>query len=150
MAERRTISEVQQKIVDTNLVTAVSSNDREKMELCLKKGADINARSAWYSRTPLMMAVGYGREDTVVFLLTKGPDLFLKDSEGKTVYEIVNDIRDSDVQKKINRLLLAALPDVTPARPEASAEESVTLKEDFPVLKPITLQPKKGGGSFQL
>jgi ankyrin repeat protein len=150
MSERRTISEAQQKIVDTNLISAVSSFDREKMELCLKKGADINARSSWNNRTPLMMAVAYGREDTVVFLLTRNPDLFLKDSEGKTVYEIVNEIRDSSVQKKINRLLLAALPDVSPAAPDVSAEESVTLKEEIPVFKPITLQPKKGGGSFQL
>ncbi|MEZ0225624.1 MAG: ankyrin repeat domain-containing protein [Alphaproteobacteria bacterium] len=149
MAERRTISEAQQKIVDTNLVNAVSSNDREKIELCLKKGADINARSSWYNRTSLMMAVAYGREDTVVYLLTKNPDLFLKDSEGKTVYEIVNDIRDSAVQKKINRLLLAALPDCAPAAPEASAAEAVT-QEDIQVLKPITLQPKKGGSTFQL
>ena len=149
MAERRTISEAQQKIVDTNLISAVASNDREKMELCLQKGADINARASWYNRTPLMMAVAYGREDTVVFLLTKNPDLFLKDSEGKTIYEIVDTISDSATKRKINRLLLAALPDVAPATPEISAGATET-QEDIQVLKPITLQPKKGGGTFQL
>ena len=151
MAAGRSISEAQQKIVDANFINAVSADDREKMELCLKKGADINARwAAWDNRTALMVAAAYGREDTVTYLLGKNPDLFLKDSAGKTVFEVAEEISNNAAKKKINHLLLAALPDPAPAQPEVSAEESVTLKEDFPVLKPIALQPKKGGGSFQL
>lgn len=151
MAAGRSISEAQQKIVDTNFVSAVSANDREKMVLCLKKGADINARwPAWDNRTVLMIAAGRGCDDTVEFLLANNPDLFLKDSRGKTVFEVAEELSDSAIKKKINRLLLAALPDANPAAPEASAEETISLKEDFPVLKPIALQPKKGGGSFKL
>jgi ankyrin repeat protein len=151
MAAGRSIPEAQQKIVDENFISGVSSNDREKMELCLKKGADVNARlPGWSNRTALMIAAARGREDTVVFLLARNPDLFLKDSDGKTVFDVVGEISDTALRKKINFLLLSALPDPAPATPEASAEESVTLTENFPVLKPIALQPKKGGGSFQL
>ncbi|TAL37258.1 MAG: hypothetical protein EPN97_05375 [Alphaproteobacteria bacterium] len=151
MAAGRSIPEAQQKIVDENFIGGVNANDREKMELCLKKGADVNARwPAWSNRTALMIATARGREDTLAFLLSRNPDLFLKDSDGKTVFDIVGEISDTATRKKINLLLLSALPDANPAAPEASPEESVTLKEDFTVLKPISLQPKKGGGSFQL
>ena len=69
MSEKRSISEMQQKIVNDNLIDAVRNSDREKVELCLKKGADINARGSWSNRTALMYAVAYARPEQVEFLL---------------------------------------------------------------------------------
>lgn len=152
MAEGRSISEMQQKIVDNNLVAAVAAGDAEKIDLCLKKGADINARwVGWHNRTPIMIAAGYARADLVEFVLTKNPDLFLRDVNGKSVFDITEEISDAATKKKINRLLLTALPDPVTAAPEHPAPQGAVQNDEIPVFKPIALdRHKKGGGSFQL
>jgi ankyrin repeat protein len=152
LTDRHSISDAQQKIVNANLINAVTGNDKEKVELCLRKGADINARwRDWNERTPLMIAVAYAREDMVTFILSKSPELLLQDREGKTAFDLAEGISDSSIKKRINRLLLAALPDAQ-ADSVPAADVKITLKEDdIPILKPIELdRRKKGGGSFQL
>ena len=152
MAEGRSISEMQQKIVDDNIIAAVAACDTEKIDLCLRKGADVNARwTSWYGRTPIMMAAGYGRADVVEFLLTKNPDLFLKDSNGKTVFDIAEELSDAATKKKINRALLSALPDAVQSAPGPRAPDGAVQNDEIPVFKPIEFdRHKKGGGSFQL
>lgn len=140
---------MQQKIVDDNLIRAVGENDREKIELCLKKGSDINARGG-SNRTPLMIAVNSWRVELVEFILTKNPDLFLKDNNGKTAFDLAEDISDAATKKKINRALLTALPDAAaPAAPVT--DDQPASSGEIPVLKPIEFDHrKKSGGSFQL
>ena len=151
MPEGRSISEMQQKIVDDNLISAVGTNDREKIELCLKKGADINARwEGWENRTPLMIATAYSRPDLVDFILTKNPDLFAKDKNGKSVFDLCEEVSDTATKKKINRALLAALPDPQPGQAPL-ADDNPARDGEIAVLKPIELDHrKKSGGSFQL
>ncbi len=140
------ISESQQKIVDENLIAAIWDADREKADLCLRKGANIDTRSTWYGRTALMIAVTRGSEDLVTFLLERKADVFVKDENGKTAFDLVSEISDSTRRKKINRLLLNALPDA-----ETPAAETPAARDDIAVLKPIEFdRRKKSGGSFQL
>jgi ankyrin repeat protein len=165
MAEKKKISAEQQRIVDRELLEAIQQTDYiERFNLCLKKGANINATD-WAGRTPLMLAVGRGQAARVSFVLTKNPDLFIKNNDNLNAFDLAKKINDSDNKKNVMDKLLAALPDgapetvsqnfdraAEPALPEA-AEEDGGIK----VSKPIRLNqkgPKTGGngpnGGFRL
>jgi ankyrin repeat protein len=163
-------SEEQAKVVDGALFDAVEKGDFERVNLCLQKGADIDARNA-SQRTPLMMAVWYENARMTQFLLSKRPSLFLKDKEGKTAYDLIRQVRDSSKQVTITDLMLRALPDHIRARTggivqaaaeaeaEAEAEERATAKgdaasiatgADITVLKPIALPSRNNPKGFKL
>jgi ankyrin repeat protein len=143
------ITDMQKNIANENLVEAAQTDDREKIDLCLRKGADINARwRSYYNRTPLMIAVMYSRADLTAFILSKNPDLFLKDSEGKTVFDICNELSDNSKKRAINKLLLEAMPDAGNAPASAPLAET---KDDIAIMKPIELgSRRKPGPSFNL
>jgi ankyrin repeat protein len=146
------ISDQQKQIVNANLIDAVRESDEGKIDLCLKKGADINARwSGWRNRTPLMLAAAWGRPELVAFLLGRQPDLLAKDSDGKTVFDLCADTTDEAKRKKINRLLLEALPDTGAASAPAEQASAAGTGADITVLRPIELGPRrKGGGGLKL
>ena len=153
MAGNDTVSEEQKQIANANLIDAARNDERAKIDLCLRKGADIDARSSNRNRTALMLAVGYGNADETAFILGKRPNLFLKDSESKTVFDICGEISDGAARRKINKMLLEAMPDAEAAPPtsaEKPADETVT-GSDITILKPIELTPRrKPGGGLKL
>ena len=65
------------------LIDAVSSGNREKIELLIAQGADVNARDS-NGNTPLMLAARSGHSEIVQFLIDRGADVHLKDNLGNT------------------------------------------------------------------
>ena len=65
------------------LVDAVSRGNREKIELLIAQGADVNARDS-NGNTPLMLAARSGHSEIVQFLIARGADVHLKDNLGNT------------------------------------------------------------------
>lgn len=107
------INPEQRRIVNENLIAAVDSYNVDLINLCLQKGADINTRNA-ESRTPLMMAVWKDNSNLVRFILSKQPDLFLKDASGKTAYDLIKNVNNADTRRAITMIMLQALPDAPP------------------------------------
>ena len=64
-------------------VLTLAGPSEEKVRLLLDNGADVNASSE-NGITALMMAVSYGRKNTVELLLSRGADAGMKDAEGNT------------------------------------------------------------------
>lgn len=166
MAEKNKISAEQQRIVDRELLEAIQQTDYvDRFNLCLKKGANINATD-WAGRTPLMLAVSRGQATRVGFVLAKNPDLFIKNNDGLNAFDLAKKINDNGDKKSVMDKLLTALPDgaadtvsknfdraAEPAPTAAEAEDDSGIK----VSKPIRLNqkgPKNGGngtnGGFRL
>ncbi len=103
----------QRRIVNENLLQAVEAYNSDLINLCLQKGADINTRNI-DGRTPLMMAVWKDNTSLVRFILSKRPDLFLKDTTGKTAYDLIKNVTDADTKRAITLVMLQALPDAPP------------------------------------
>ncbi|XP_067654108.1 histone-lysine N-methyltransferase EHMT2-like [Haliotis asinina] len=65
------------------LYDASYDGDLERVKRILSAGhVDINYRGGWNSRTPVMAAARYGHRDVVEFLVGRGADLSLVDSDG--------------------------------------------------------------------
>lgn len=161
-------SDDQAKVVDALLLQAVEQRDYDRINLCLQKGADINAVNAGDGRTPLMMAVWAEAPPLVEFLLAKKPALFLQDNAGKNAYDLISDCRDEVKRRKITDLMLRALPDhvrggaENPAEAARLAEEfaaaaapapdtgNVTTGADITVSKPLALPPRHSPKGFSL
>lgn len=152
----------QRRIVNDELLKGVRmGNYKERVDLCLQKGADINTATGWDKRTPLMIAVTMGDVARVEYILTKDPDLFKKDKDSHNAFDLANNnIEDYGTRQKILDRLLRALPDGVAARgqpvpvsqPSAAAEED----EGISLSKPIRFRGKpqppggKTGGGFNL
>ncbi|MBI1215053.1 MAG: hypothetical protein GC185_04440 [Alphaproteobacteria bacterium] len=165
-AETGGVSREQYDMVNQALLEAVDAANYERIDLCLKKGADINTRNG-SGRTPVMMAVWKENPALLQFILNRKPDLFLKDGSGKTAYDLLKSANDKAAMQKMTDILLRALPDAPPknAAPEAASEagkgfNDVATREEIRVARPLTLSPKddrKGdgrkkndGGGFKL
>ena len=66
------------------------SQGKERIELLLSSGADINARNSFGS-TPAMTAVGRGDFETAYYLLDKGSDYQIKNKAGETLVDRIAD-----------------------------------------------------------
>ena len=153
------IPEEQAKVVDRLLLESAEAANYERINLCLEKGADIDARNA-NGRTPLMIAVWNERTELVQFLLGKAPALFLRDNSGKSAFDLIADVRDGGRREAITDLLLRALPDHarragTPveaaALAEAEAKEApVATGSDITVSKPLVLPRRTDPKGFRL
>ncbi|MDF3025583.1 MAG: hypothetical protein K0R10_2944 [Alphaproteobacteria bacterium] len=117
----------QRRIVNENLIAAVEAYDTDLINLCLQKGADINTRNA-NGRTPLMMAVWKDNPSLVRFILTKQPELFLKDNSGKTAYDLMQSANNAEVKRNITMIMLQAMPNAPPLR-DPTVEEVIALAE---------------------
>lgn len=113
MAEPDSTNPEQRRIVNENLLAAVDKYDSDIMNLCLQKGADINTRNA-DGRTPLMIAVWKDNPSLVRFILSKQPDLFLKDNSGETAYDLIKRVNNAETRRTITVIMLQALPNAPP------------------------------------
>lgn len=152
------ISREQQELVNNELLKAVRMSDyTERMNLCMQKGADIDAVN-WEKQTPLMLAVKMASPTRVTFILKKNPDLFKKDKNGSTAFDLANGCTDTSTKKQMMDLLLKALPDgasykgqdnTVETQPDPQADD-----KGISVSKPIRLSGKqpvsKPGGGFTL
>ena len=59
----------------TPLMEAVQGGHREVAELLIKRGADVNAEGAYWSRSPLDYAVSNNQKDMVLLLLDHGAEV---------------------------------------------------------------------------
>jgi ankyrin repeat protein len=141
------------------------SDRNDRIDLCLQKGADINARDK-DGLTPLMLAVIKRRTGLVKFLLTKNPDLFATDKYGRTAFDFLPAAgQDADTRKALSGLLLGALPDAGARKGAAPVQEKdaagafndIATQEGIRVGKPITVAGKNdskktggGNGGFKL
>lgn len=138
MAEPDSTNPEQRRIVNENLLQAVDKYDSDIINLCLQKGADINTRNA-DGRTPLMIAVWKDNASLVRFILSKQPDLFLKDNSGETAYDLIKRVNNAETRRTITVIMLQALPNAPPmanptlddviALAEAQAAKSPAAKE---------------------
>jgi ankyrin repeat protein len=71
-------------MVDTELVTAVSEGDREKVQELLSAGASVEARDDSVSGTCLIWACMRGHQPIIELLLESGADVNAKDKDGRT------------------------------------------------------------------
>lgn len=152
------LSPDQLRIVNEELFTALPApNYAERIDLCLKKGADINARNT-SGRTPLMEAVWKESPARVRYLINKGAALFLKDSSNRTAFDLNKETRDSSAKLEISQILLRAMPDATPgAKPAAAAPEPAppAANNDITLAPPLQVKNRKKpaggpGGGFKL
>ena len=157
----------QDKVTDRFLLQAVKDANTARIDLCLKKGADINAKDG-DGRTPVTLAVISGAPSLVRFLLARRPDLFLRDNNGSNGYDYLRTISSYDARKEITDLMLSALPDhtrnaATPVEAAAIAEKDfneAAEKKPALVVRTVTFpqddkkddpEPKKPGRSgFEL
>lgn len=141
------LSREQQRIVNEEMFTALDeSNFDERLTLCFKKGADINARNA-DGQTVLMRSVWKESTARVRFLLRYGPDLFIKDHRNRTVFDLNKDTRNATARADITRMLLSAMPDRS-ANPAASVPVAETGNAlDVPA---APARKGKGPGGFRL
>jgi ankyrin repeat protein len=150
----------QEKVADQLLIEAVDALNYDRIKLCLKKGADINARNG-SGFTPLMTAVWKENAYLVEFILARQPDLFARDGRGRSAFDLLSEVRDSGARSTITDTLLRALPDharkqgATPvqaaaiAEAEASEKPDVTTSVDIKV-HPLTVIPKNPPKGFKL
>ena len=101
------MSKDRQEILDRFLLLAVSEKNYDRINICIKKGADINARNS-DKRTPLMLAVLTNHPFLVQFVLAKGPDLLLKEKNGYTAFDFIQNTSSRD---EILNSMLNAFPD---------------------------------------
>jgi ankyrin repeat protein len=68
------------------LVVATRYNDRELVQMCLEKGADVNAVGTGTLRTALQTAVRSRLPDLVDYLLRNGANVHMRDSENHNAF----------------------------------------------------------------
>src|SRR5690606_17125556 len=146
------------RIVNEELFRAMEApNYEERIDLCLKKGADINARNG-DGRTLLMVAVWKESPARLRYILRKKPDLFLKAPRGRTAFELNKDTRDNSSRATITQLLLSAMPDAQPGdKVPASAlsAQPAAQGSDITLAPPVQIKSRKKssggpGGGFKL
>jgi hypothetical protein len=92
------------------LIDAVSKGNREKIELLIAQGADVNARDS-SGNTPLMLAARSGHSEIVQFLIARGADVHMKDNLGNT--PLIDSARyASEFALKVIEILIAEGADV--------------------------------------
>lgn len=156
-SDKPAISHEQQVLVNDELLKGVRMTDyAERMNLCLQKGADIDAVN-WEKQTALMIAVRMASPGRVTFILKKNPDLFKKDKNSNTAFDLANACTDASTKKQMMDMLLKALPDGASYNGQKAAPDAPdpvpTDDRAITVSKPIRLSGKqtpKPGGGFKL
>ncbi len=130
------ISQDQQEILDRFLLLAVTEKNYDRINICLKKGADINARNG-DKRTPLMLAVSSGHTFLVQFVLGKGPDLLAKDKYGYTAFDFVQNTSSRD---EILNSMLNAFPDHIRKAAKGKDDALRMAEEEAAQKKPVVIE----------
>ena len=104
----------------TPLLHAIHKHQNTAVAALLDAGADVNRGDA-KGVTPLMMAAGYGYDDTVRLLLSRGADPTIKRSNGDTALDwaisgmnVIDRFTVFDCQDSTAQLLHNAAPSVQP------------------------------------
>lgn len=118
--------EEQRKVVNLELLAAVEATNYDRVTLCLKKGADINTRTA-DGTTPLMKAVWKENPTMVRFLVQKNANILLRNTAGKNAFDLNNQTRVGSNKEQITDILLGGLPDL--ARKAPTVVEAVRIAE---------------------
>lgn len=126
------ISPDQQAVVDRFLLEAVSDYKYDRIDLTLKKGANINTQDD-KGFTPLMRAVNLGDAYAVKFILARGPDPFVRDKYNRTAFDLLPNVRDVSVRNQMTDAMLAALPD---AKRPAFVQPAPQKTQETPVTTP--------------
>lgn len=114
----------QQRMANEALFVALQGEDYiSRIDTCLQKGADINAFNS-EGRTPLMQAIWVESVARVRYLLGKKPDLLLKDSRGRTAFDLALTMRSGMTRSTIEKLLIEALPNQKQSARAAAAVET--------------------------
>lgn len=129
------------RISDAFLLAAVRSHEYDRIKLCMKKGADINACDN-DGHTPLMLAVIRGSPALVSSVLAHNPDLFAKSKSGKTAYDFISSLGFGDTRNKVTDLMLNALPDAVRAEVEKPEDVAKFADSSQPAPKPAITAPR--------
>ncbi|XP_046344215.2 KN motif and ankyrin repeat domain-containing protein 2-like isoform X9 [Haliotis rufescens] len=68
-----------------DLYDASRRGNLEEVKRILSQGVDVNCRSGWWSRTPVMGAAWSGNRDVVELLVSEGADVSLVDRDGHNI-----------------------------------------------------------------
>lgn len=98
--------EKKQFVLDTILFRAAKVGDEVLAKQAIKQGANINAKAADSSYTPLHNAVSGGHLNIVSYLLELSADVNLPDFNKETPYDYVKEYTTSDVTRFAIKLLL--------------------------------------------
>ncbi|MDE1151297.1 MAG: ankyrin repeat domain-containing protein [Micavibrio sp.] len=167
----------QDKITDSFLLDSANEANTDRIDLCLKKGADINARNA-DGRTALIIAARKQNAYLARFIVNRGPDLFARDNAGLNAYDYAKKIDNFNTRQEITDILLNALPNrIRQAAPSADAAmhlaekaandtkaaafNGMATQKPVTAVRPVTFGPKDdrddvqtqqkpGAGGFKL
>lgn len=148
-ANKPQITADQQRIVNEEMFNALDAADfAERIDLCLRKGANINARSG-SGQTLLMRAIWKESPMRVRYVLGKKPDLFLKDDRNRTAFDLNKETRDVSSRNDITRLLMQAMPDSAPGAAPVKDTPSPLARDsgdDILLAPPANVKNRKKGG----
>lgn len=78
-----------------NFLTAIKSNDLEKVNLFIKSGIDVNTKDLedkdWYGESALMISSGMGYKDMTLLLIKNKADVNILDDKGRNILWTVID-----------------------------------------------------------
>lgn len=162
MNNKAPISTDQQRMVNEEMFRALDeSNYAERIDLCLQKGAQIDALNG-EGKTLLMRAVWKESPARVRYLINRGANVFVKDPRGRTAYDLNLETRDVSSRNNITQQLLSAMPDgrsapanQTPAAQAGQTPAAPKASEDILLSPPLNVKNRKkpGGcpmGGFKL
>lgn len=140
----------QQRIVNEEMFAALEASDfTERIDLCLRKGANINARANGTGQTLLLRAVWKESPARVRYVLSKKPDLFMKDDRQRTAFDLNKETRNVGARDDITRLLMLAMPDGAVRPGQATPGHSALPREtgeDILLAPPVNVKNRKKGG----
>ena len=119
----------QDKVTDRFLLQSVEAGNTDRIDLCLKKGADINAKNS-EGQTPLILATISGSPSLVRFITARKPNMFLRDNSGRSAYDHIRNISNYNARNEITDILLSALPDHARSAP-TPVEAAAIAEADF-------------------
>lgn len=125
LLEAKADTQARQSDGETALHKAAAKGHHRVCWLLLRHKADPNAQSAGNLRTPLHLAVVFGRKKVVQLLMTYGGDVNLRDNAGNSVYDLVP---NEDIQEALQGQPLA----ISPSRESFESDLSGTLSPVSP------------------
>lgn len=152
------LSNEDQKVLDLMLFDAVEATAYDRVRLAVKKGANINAQRDNDRRTPLMVAAWKEWPAMVQVLLQQGADIYIKDKEGKTAYDLARQANNGTARAQMADYMLNALPDrryqppgEEKPRPRGVNDDQLAeTKQDITVGRPVSLEGQKPAKGFSL